>query len=190
MAVTSFSNQTSTLQAIASMTDFVVTEPMKRYFVGLDYAAISDADKLVIPTTNGFYNKPITVAAQNRACSKYEQNVSAFLGYDRTGRSYAPDQGAFIGGVPRPGWTALCGSTSVYAINSGPPVSVLKSNAAHLLYPFTSFQEGWLRFNTPGAGAGLPIIGFSVSSAVGDASNGISTNYGWTVKHKGTPFER
>lgn len=190
MAVTQFSNQYSTLAVISSMTDFVATEPMKRYFVGLDYAAASDADKLVIPVTNGFYGTPNTLIYQNRVCHEYTTGLG-YKSYDREGRNLTNDGTGFsVPLAPRERRIVFCGGASVYGINSGPASTVLKSAPAYRVYPFTSFQEGWLRFDTPGAGSGMPIIGLSVTSSIGVPSNGASTNYGWTVKHKGTPFER
>lgn len=190
MAVTRFSNQYSTLAVISSMTDFVVTEPMKRYFVGLDYAAASDADKLVLPVNNGFYGTPNTLIYQNRVCYEYPTGLG-YTSYDREGRNMASDGTGFsVPLAPRTRRIVFCGGASVYGINSGPASTVLKSAPAYRVYPFTSYQEGWLRFDTPGAGAGMPIIGLAVTAALGAPSNGVSTNYGWTVKHKGTPFER
>lgn len=190
MAATQFSNQYSAAPNINSMTDLVVTQPMKRYFVGFDYQGASDADRLVFPRANGFYRAASTQVSGNRACSRFSADTTAYgKAFDRSGRRIGdqPTGPVTIGFLPF-GLAMSCGGTTNYNINGGPDFSLLKSPKSLRQSFFTSFQEGWVRIDTPGAGTGVPLIGLSFSSAVGAPVAGMSTNFGWAVKHKTVPY--
>lgn len=191
MAVTQFSNQYSAAVNIYSLTDLVVTQPMKRYFVGFDYQGVNDADKLVFPRANGFYRAASTQVSGNRACSRFSaDSVSYGRAFDRSGQRIGSD--GRTGPVvlePAPFRSPTsCGGTTNYNINGGPDFSVLKSPLSLRQSFFTTFQEGWIRIDTPGAGTGVPLIGLSFTSAVGAPVAGVSTNFGWAVKHKTVPY--
>ena len=185
LAVTRFSNQYSTLGSIRSGTDLITTQPMQRYFVGVSYAGVSDVDRVLIPEANGFYRATDIVMVGKRACSKLLTVVDGqprSFAFDRSGRGLDTGGGAVITG-PGPVTYRLCGGSNNYAINSGDGWSVLKGAREFLTYPWTTYQEGWIRFSTPGAGLGLPLIGASFVSAVGPEVGGKSTNFGWSMKH-------
>lgn len=168
LAVRSVVNEYATSNGFS--TDWVFSMPTRRYAVALNYAA-TVANRLVTravaaPVSPHFPAGSVSLnAAGTLACV----TPGTMRGFDREETT----QSTFV--ISPDSAMKLCGETSVLAFNNT-GASVLGGLLARNNIT-TRGADGWLSINTVGAGAGLPIIGFSALKANG-------ANLGGTWKHR------
>lgn len=185
LAVQSVKNDYSTLAAIGSKTDFTFSMPTRRYHAAVNYAVSPNARVFTAPTTLSYFTANNTSLSGNLLCVA-PGVAAAVTGYDRSERFLSS------GAVVSPGQAAslqFCGEVSVLTINNdanSPAGKGVLGATVAVQNVFTSYQEGWINIQTPGLGNGLPVLGSAYTSAVGAPANGVSTNFGWTFKHKTT----
>lgn len=154
-------------------TDWVFSMPTRRYAVAMNYGAqapsIAAGGIQLNPNVNAHFNATnVTGNANWQVCV----DAGNARGFDREERSkttfvISPDMGL-----------RFCGETSVLSFNSATS-SVLSAQIATQQIQ-TSFAEGWFTLNTPGVGAGLPVIGYAAAKAN-------SGNLGGTWTHRTAP---
>jgi len=193
LATTSVLNEYVTDDTIAAVTDLLFSQPMRRYYVAINYAGVASS-AAVSPASNAFVQRNLGQlgASSNPATSNY-YNVSnvttvvdrviclrsvAFRAWDREETTTSTQF------VISPGVSTsynICGEAAVTSINNGGVTtgSALDASVArnNIEVPYT---DGWLDFNLGAAvSSGLPVIGASFMRA----SNG-AVNYGFAFPHK------
>lgn len=168
LATTSVSNEYLTETGFA--TDWILSQPTRRYHVAVDYAA-TGANRRVFQngtaTTSGtgtaYYDTVNTSLNGNVVCV----TPGALRGYNReeltkTTFVISPDSSL-----------SLCGEVSVLAFNNtGDSVVAGKLTRANLATG-ANMENGWFRIATPSAGtpaagpAGLPVIGYAAAKVNG-----------------------
>ena len=180
LATASISNEYLTDTTINAFTDWLLSQPTRRYAVTADYRGATLGRAF---TFNQFYNAAST--AVNTTPGKTHQICAATEGlitYDREEGSLIGTNFVISPNPPVPVFR-LCGETSVLTFNSPSGASVLA--AAVAASNFTSVaRDGWARLGTAGStGIGLPIIGKAFLSAGLSAT----VNLGGSWEHRYVP---
>jgi hypothetical protein len=183
LAKTVVANEYLTDPTIAGLTDLVLSQPMRRYFVAVNYKGGSNNTTAVqvpassVPSPYGNANLSLI----DRVLCLAAPSGSKFLTFTLYDREEQNDSGSKA--VVSPGndnFFRLCGEVAVTSINAGTTPSSLAASLTRndIMSPF---KDGWIEINTrPVAnGGGLPIIG----NAHLRAANG-PVNYGFTWPHK------
>lgn len=176
-----------------SATDWVVTFPTKRFYLGLDGGSATIAGN-VTARPHGAAGDPFT---ENFGIGGSCDTVGKAL-YDR--EEQTPAGGGFSGGTTTP--LKLCWEANVVTFNQPSVGGVTTSailgsiNTANIN---TTYQNGWLTigfiqsFNNMGTGTthtsgstfwGLPVVGFMVQDFINGNLNGVASNYGGNFVHK------
>ncbi|ARU06293.1 hypothetical protein CCO03_17855 [Comamonas serinivorans] len=162
-------------------TDWVVSQPTRRYNVALDYNAASTAVARVFnPAITAYYTPGNTRVVDKGELGDLICLRGKFSGSDReeggqdTSVSFSPAEAA----------SAYCGEVFTLTFNrassqvlsaalTNVPVALKINNAAP--------EAGWATFAPSSAPAGLPMTGFSAISLKDVANHG---NYGYTYGHR------
>jgi len=177
-------NEFLTADAIQANTDWVISQPTRRYWVALDYTTGN-------PVYNGalenvFYTSANTDVSGRQVCVtgigyKYF-NTEEFTKEFSEGAVISP-------GTPDEE-PLFCGEVSVVSLNNGEgstTSSVLGANVAVQNFELTGAADaGWMYLTTPSAagGFGLPILGQAFYKAVAPAAGGTNGNFGVSFDHR------
>jgi len=167
LAATSIANEFLVGPAEAT-TDWVFSMPTRRYSVAMNYAeatASGDGRRFNADLHGQYYGSSNTVVVGGLICVK---GITREI-YNREEGSVANPDEVVVSPSELPPETSFCGEASVLSINGGgaQPTATLSANVA-VNDIDTTYQEGWMRLATPGAGAvvGLPVIGASHTRAL------------------------
>jgi len=187
IAVTSVTNEFVTDDGIAAVTDWLFSQPTRRYSVAVDYTYNSSAGQAVFRVGGGsaHYNSSNTayVASQRQACLNTTAAPQRNSLFDREETTPGLADNPF---VPSPNTpeaaqvVLLCGEANVYSINAGgtTDASALGAKVARGDITF-AYTDGWGTWGMGNAGYGVPVLG----AAFLRASNG-AVNYGFAFPHK------
>ena len=178
----SVTNEYLTDTNIGAFTDWVFSQPTRRYNVAPDYRPLSltPAGALGRAFNFGltdFYSAANTSVSGFQICA----NTAGVTYYDREEFTAVGNNFVISPNPPAPGFR-LCGETSVLTFNST-AASVLGAEIARTNFVTGSVRDGWAVVSTPGAagGFGLPIVGKAFSAA----STG-TLNIGGSWEHRYT----
>jgi len=143
---------------VGAETDWVISFPVRRYYVAVDYAnknkAVFNAENSSNPYFNSSNTELGSVSGAGKAyqlCSIFGTNAVAF--YDREETPTVIDDIVISPGVPTK--LSVCGEVSVLGINPGASTatfgSVSRSDISN------GFKEGWGSVTTP-EDYGLPML--------------------------------
>jgi len=169
LGTTSVTNEYLTDPNIGAFTDWVFSQPTRRYSVAPDYRPLSLPAPLAIGrafTLNNYYDAASTAVSGFQICA----NTGGVTYYDREEFTAVGNNFVISPNPPAPGFR-LCGETSVLTFNSAGP-SVLGAEIARTNFTTGTVRDGWAVVATPGSlGAGLPIVGKAFSAASTGALN-------------------
>ena len=189
MAATQVAGEFLSTPGLSASTDWVVSKPTRRYYVAVDYAGLTPADKLV---TNYDDNaQPLAIYYRNdnttmgnavnggktwQACTQ----VTSLKFWNREEVSPSSSGIVISPGQPTP-VPSLCAEVSVLGINS--PTSPLGASVSRFNATVAAGNEGWglLTANNPfgGQNLGLPVLATQFSKATNPAATpGVSGTYG------------
>jgi len=195
ISATSVTNEFIGDPAITATTDWVFSQPTRRYSVALNYAAISTVvgatddgrrfselvdDGVALSVANGYFipkNTVVGVLTGRQVCVK----GLTFTYYDRE------ESNSVVTATPviSPGTVAaaasLCGEASVLSINNGGSSTSGSLKATVTVRDVTTgYVDGWMKIGTPGGTTtGLPMVGAAFEKAVGGTST-----FGATYNHR------
>ena len=157
--------------AVPMATDWVVSQPTRRYFAVMDYgtSAATAAVQYNPVGANpyaGLLNKVVT-ANGPQACM-----LVGFGSNDREERVNVIG-GSFSPGVSSP----TCGE--VFVIKFGATSVLQAAVTTRTVSPVGT--EGWAMLTMPGPTTGLPVVGFAATSIL---NQNTSAHYGWTLPHR------
>ena len=208
IAAKTVTNEFLTTSVISATTDWVFSQPTRRYSTALNYAAITSTlpaddgrrfSELVDDATagsiaRGYYIPGNTVQAipdasvGRQICAR---NIG-FTFFDREEASVIAGVTPVISPNTLPPAVNLCGEASVLSINNGlatGPSGSLKATVS-LRDVTTGFSDGWMIISTPSGGfvntgapgiaGGLPLVGAAFERAVGGGTN----TFGATYNHR------
>ena len=198
LAAVAVHNQFSHLTggATNTSTDWVFSQPTRRYNIALDYATTGNAGVLVTPN-NPYYAftaaAPVRKNVDLRTLTVGGVSLGRFLCLRAGVNGYDREEGNTAGDYSPVQTSPLCGEVAVLTFNQADSVlqaqltaqRVNVRNADGSLVP-----EGWATVsinsatdNAAGRPAGVPVVGYSAlsSPANGTAGNG---NYGGTFGHR------
>lgn len=152
-------------------TDWVFSMPTRRYAVALDYAnpVLTAGNRILF---NGAVAAHFTAANTSlnadgsKACVVPGGTLRAFDAEENTNSTFVISPDVAL---------RFCGETSVLSFNTASS-QVLGAKIANSNIP-AGYSTGWLRINTTGLGAGLPLVGFAAAKAKG-------VNLGGTWNHR------
>ena len=190
LAASSATNEFLTDRSIDAKTDWVFSQPTRRYNVSLDYAAIAAGDdgRRFSDITNtayasGYYLQQNTLVTARQICVK---GITTSV-WDREETNEASLTDVVVSPSTPADPLSFCGEASVLTINRG-PVTVAGSGALKAQVSVKdldfgqNYVDGWLRLNTPGATfGGLPVLGSSFYRADSGAQS-----YGAALQHRFT----
>ncbi len=201
LAATALSNQFVTGSGIAAVTDYLFSQPTRRYSVAINYSAGASTDgsipvagllasAIYRPASGlgvGYYTGLNTDPIARQVCVNNITGPGRNSLFDREETTPGIGQNPFVISPNDPGAPtvfSLCGEVAVVSINgisdavpSALNASVVRSN----ILLGTGYDTGWMRFDMANGGLGFPIMG----SAFMRASNG-AVNYGFAWDHKKT----
>lgn len=211
LSVKSLANQFVTSDDIAAVTDFVFTQPTRRYHVAVNYTATA-TDFLATTGTVAravFRDTVGTTVGGSASATAAAPYVAANMEFPTGSRTLclnnitAPGQNArFNREELTPGAAAasdfvispivptaptkvyVCGEAAVLSINNAGTVtdSALAATVARNDVTFAAgYENGWMRFDSINGTAGLPILGASFVRMANGA-----VNYGASYVHKVT----
>lgn len=203
IAVTSVKNQFVTTSDINAVTDFLFSQPTRRYSVAVNYKASSAAVNNFTRTGTSasavyrsvgamnYYNSSNTslgtLATARQVCLNSLSVPARDNLFDREETTPGVSDRPFVISPNDPGTPTLfrlCGETAVASIN-GSSAAVTSALSASVVRTNVlldaAYANGWGSFDTINGGFGLPILGASFIRA----SNG-AVNYGFTYAHKVT----
>lgn len=181
LATTSITNEYLTDPNIGAFTDWVFSQPTRRYAVAPDYRPLS----LAVPLALGraFLGVPAPYyTAASTAVSGFQicVNTAGVTYYDREEFTAVGNNFVISPNPPAAGFR-LCGETSVLTFNAS-TASVLGAEIARTNFSTSPVRDGWAVVSTPGVTAlGLPIVGKAFSAA----STG-TLNVGGSWEHRYT----
>jgi len=187
MAVRTLANQFVTNESIAAVTDWVFSQPTRRYSVAVDYDGTGSAIYRDDGTTLGsiYFNTANTsyIASERQVCLDTTSAPSIGTQFDREERTPVTAPTDFVQSPNVPGeveTVLLCGETSVYSINaeSRTEASALNASVARGNY-IMDYTDGWAAWGMGNDSTGVPVLG----SAFIRAANG-TVNYGFAYPHR------
>jgi len=200
LAVTSVSNQFETSTGIAAVTDWLFSQPTRRYHVAVDYTPAGTPSLVfrelagtgvTVGDTAGngtaYYNAVNTRLFGAQACLDTTNGPGRDSLFDR--EETTPDAGTdpFVPSPQQPNTPTvllLCGEANVVSINADgvEAASALSASVARADYSM-DYVNGWARWDLAGntTPLGIPVLG----AAFMRAANG-PVNYGFAFPHKTT----
>lgn len=205
LAVTSTTNEFVTDPSVLGKTNWIFSQPTRRYNVAFNYAATTDATRRVFtdltaggPGAVNYFTSANTTVVGRQLCVSGITTVAAISAStiaeptNRVGAVTADREEGFSSsssdfvispGEPEAPLT-FCGEVSVIGFNGTNPLGAAITQKDIL----GSTVDGWMRMSTPGIGGiGLPIIGSMVTELFnGEATPGTAGAYGQTFPHRHT----
>lgn len=186
IAAKTVTNEFFTDSSVTASTDWVFSQPTRRYSVALSYAAISATDDgrrfteivdnaAAATMTLGYFIPGNTVVATPSATVGRQICVSGitYTTYDREETTTVTTSTPVISPNTVAPAVAFCGEASVLSINNGgsATTAALKANVS-VRDLTTGYTDGWMNMGTPGgsAGLGLPLVGAAFEKAIGGTS--------------------
>ena len=168
---------------VDAKTDWVLTDPVRRYGVALNYAT-GRAETWY--GDENYYNYDTVVSGQpdgRRICIP----VSSYRAWNRTGQFREKAAGNT---APVSAWATsldgICGAVQVVSINADNAYapSVLSATVSRKNF-ITEFEDGWLELAITGRQwRGYPMLGAAFAKATStNIGNGVSGNFGLTWEH-------
>lgn len=173
LATRSITNEFLTSDAVDFATDWVFSMPTRRYAVAMNYETktiVENDERTGLNRSNFFRSSGANInASLNKEKTRICVDTQALRAFDReentrTSFVISPDE-----------LIKFCGETTVLSFNSA-DYSTLSASLARVNVE-TKFADGWFRIDTPGLGAGLPVVGFAAAKARG-------ANLGGTWAHR------
>jgi hypothetical protein len=201
LAVSSVANEFVTDPSILAKTDWVFSMPTRRYSVAFDYsAAATSTNRLretILPVnffraTSATFDGNVTIEGRQLCVSGINiygdlgnNYTSPYIG-DREETSLSdPFEFVISPGEPAAPLT-FCGEVSVLGFN-GTSALGAKVTTKDVDLSAGGLVDGWMRINTPGLSAGLPVIGNMFTELFnGAATAGTAGAYGQTFPHRAT----
>lgn len=197
-AVTTIKNQFVSTTDINAVTDFLFSQPTRRYAVAVNYKAASSADNTLAVGTaasaiyrtigaSSYYNAANTDLVNRQVCLNNLSVPAQNSLFNREETTPGVGENPFVISPNDPGAPTvfrLCGETAVASINAASDASPSALSASvvrnNVLFA-AGYENGWASFDTFNGGFGLPVLGASFIRA----SNGL-VNYGFAWAHKVT----
>lgn len=185
LATGSVINEFVTDTGINAFTDWVFSQPTRRYAVAPDYRPLTASPAGVMLrafSANDFYTGATTSVRDFQICA----STAGVTFFDREEFTAVGNNFVISPNPPAPGFQ-LCGETSVLTFNTT-EASVLGAEIARTNFSTGAVRDGWAVVSTPGSiGAGLPILGKSFARASSpNVGGGISGNFGTSWEHRFT----
>lgn len=193
LAVTSVKNQFETSVGIAAVTDWLFSQPTRRYHVAVDYNGTGTAAavyrELSGPGTDAtgtdYYNAGNTGLYSRQVCLDTTFGPGRNSLFDREETTPGVTDSPFVPSPNLPEQAEillLCGEANVVSINAD-GVSAPSALAASVARGdiSTDYTSGWASWDLNNAAFGLPVLGASFMRA----ANG-PVNYGFAFPHKTT----
>lgn len=191
-SVNSIKNQFETSEGIAAVTDWLFSQPTRRYHVAVDYNGTGTAVEVFrngagTSTTVGtaYYNPANTrlLASSRQVCLDTTEGPGRNSLFDREETTPGIGEDPFVPSPNVPEARAvvlLCGEANVISFNadgvtapSALSASVARGDVS------TDYTNGWASWNLGNGGVGVPVVG----GAYMRAANG-PVNYGFLFPHK------
>jgi len=188
LAVTSVANQFETSEGIAAVTDWLFSQPTRRYHVAVDYNGTAAAEA-VYRTGSAYYNPTNTAVyqASRQVCLNTTFGPGRHSLFDREETTPGVTDSPFVPSPNLPEQAEillLCGEANVVSINADgvAAASALGASVARGDIS-TDYTNGWARWNLAGVTTpqGVPVIGASFMRAANGA-----VNFGFAFPHKTT----
>lgn len=196
LAVTSIKNQFVTTSDINAVTDWLFSQPTRRYAVAVNYKAATSADNVTATgtaasaiyrpaLTSVYYTPGITDVNDRQVCINSLNAPAKDSLFNREEKTPGVSELPFVISPNEPDAPTvfrLCGETAVASINaadSSSPSALSATVVRNNILFGTGYENGWASFDTSNGGLGFPIVGYSFIRA----SNG-AVNYGFAWEHK------
>lgn len=193
-SVNSIKNQFETSSGIAAVTDWLFSQPTRRYHVAVDYNGTSNSGSAVAvfradggwSLTGGtlFYNEGNTRLHTNRqVCLDTTEGPGRNSLFDREEATPGVGDNPFVPSPNVPEAAAvvlLCGEANVISFNADGVTapSALSASVARGDISL-DYTNGWASWNLGNGGFGVPVVGASFMRAANGA-----VNYGFAFPHK------
>jgi len=204
LAVQAVANEYVTTDGIAAVTDWLFSQPTRRYHVAVDYKGLTGTAVPVFRPVNASAYYPsanITMLNRQACLNNTKAPGSTVVSFADPGAAVAFDVGGLFDReestpgladnpfVPSPNTpettktTYLCGEANVFSINAGGVTDASALSAAvargDLTFTDATFTDGWASWGMGNTDVGIPVLG----AAFVRASNG-AVNYGFAFPHK------
>jgi len=201
LAVQSVANEYVTADGIAAVTDWLFSQPTRRYHVAVDYTTtLGDA---IYRASSAYYNEDNIEVRNRQVCLNNTQapgstvisftdagssTVRSSVGalFDREETTPGRADNPFVPSPNEPTQakkTYLCGEANVFSINAGSVTDASALNASvargDLTFTDAAYTDGWASWGMGNGSTGIPVLG----AAFIRASNG-AVNYGFAFPHK------
>jgi hypothetical protein len=191
-SVNTIKNQFETSEGIAAVTDWLFSQPTRRYHVAVDYNGTGTAVEIFrngagTSTTVGtaYYNPANTrlLTASRQVCLDTTEGPGRNSLFDREETTPGVGEDPFVPSPNVPEAAAvvlLCGEANVISFNADGVTapSALSASVARGDIS-TDYTNGWASWNLGNGGVGVPVVG----AAFMRAANG-AVNYGFAFPHK------
>jgi hypothetical protein len=195
-AVTSIKNQFETSEGIAAVTDWLFSQPTRRYHVAVDYNGVSNtgtavdvfrssASPFYTVSTGGtaYYSVDNTRLVGRQVCLDTTEGPGRNSLFDREETTPGIGDNPFVPSPNVPEAAAvvlLCGEANVISFNADGVTapSALSASVARGDIS-TDYTNGWASWNLGNGGVGVPVVGQSFMRAANGA-----VNYGFAFPHK------
>ena len=206
IAASSARNEFLTTAAISATTDWVFSQPTRRYSVAMDYTVTASAtddgrrfsslqglvlnDLADLGTTRYFdhSNTLVSTNTNNNGRQVCVKNITTKV-YDREETTVTGTTDVVVSPSTPADPLSFCGEASVLSINNGGIIAAgtgsLKASVA-VKDLDVSYKEGWMTLSTPAVAVaagtnGLPVLGSAFVRAVGNAGG---QTFGAAQKHR------
>jgi len=192
LAVATIKNQFETSEGIAAVTDWLFSQPTRRYHVAVDYNGTGSAvavyrDGAGTSTTVGtnYYNPANTGLYSRQVCLDTTFGPGRNALFDREETTPGVTDSPFVPSPNLPEQAEillLCGEANVISINAD-GVSAPSALAASVARGdiSTDYTNGWASWDLNNGSYGVPVLGASFMRAANGA-----VNYGFAFPHKTT----
>jgi len=200
LAVQSVTNEYVTAEGIAAVTDWLFSQPTRRYHVAVDYSTTGGT--AIYRANSAYYNSSNISVINRQVClNNTKAPGSTVVSFTEAGSAVGSSVGALFDReestpgradnpfVPSPNeptqakTTYLCGEANVFSINAGSVTDASALNASvargDLTFTDATFTDGWASWGMGNDSVGIPVLG----AAFIRASNG-TVNYGFAFPHK------
>jgi len=189
IAVQSVTNEFVTADGIAAVTDWLFSQPTRRYHVAVNYGTSTAYTAALVYRDGGtgtdYYNSGNTtlLASARQACLNTTSAPHRLSLFDREEVTPGLADNPFVPSPNTPESAQivyLCGEANVYSINAGgtTDASALGAKVARGDITF-AYADGWGTWGMGNGTVGIPVLGASFVRA----SNG-AVNYGFAFPHK------
>ena len=190
LATNNIMNEFLTLSGINATSDWVLSMPTRRYYMGYDYdAGVVRSNPLPTPL---YFNSANTKVIDRQICVAGTKTTVVLTPFDQEETSPTTPGAGVVISPQKPGVTAsfdICGEASVLAFNMGETASAsglitsasgtFKATVARSAVDLP-YSAGWvnLAIDTASLATGLPIIGYyGVRATSGAAAFGATFNH-------------